>query len=81
MFIDFNDKNHKSKKTKVYETLTSILESVDTVFINGATTTSVTLSVTGVCLIVVPISAVVACAISLDKKVAHKIILKINGRY
>ena len=64
MITYFKDKNHKStKKYKNYKTLTSILDSVDTVII-GANTTSVTLSVTGVGLIVVPISAGIACALS-----------------
>ena len=53
------DKNYnmKKKRHKVYKTFTSILQSVDTVVITGATTTSVALSVAGVGLIVLLVSA------------------------
>ena len=47
------DKNHKSKKKyKNYKTLNTVLESVDSIVIIGATSTSITLSVTGIGLIV-----------------------------
>ena len=76
MVTYFKDKNQKSKKKyENFKTLTSILESIDAVVIIGATTTSVCLSVTGFGLLVVPISARIACALSLGKKVLHRIIL------
>ena len=76
MITYFRDKIHKfEKKYEIYKTLTSIIESVDTVAIFGSTTTSVTLLVTGVGLIVVPISAEFACALSIGNKILHKIIL------
>ena len=66
MITYFKNKNHNSKKRyKNYKTLTSILESVNTVVIIGATKTSVTLSVTGVGWIVVPLCAGNACSLSL----------------
>ena len=69
MITYFKDKKWKSKrKYEKYEILTSLLESVDTVDIIVATTASVTLSVTGVGLIMVPISTGFACALSLGKK-------------
>ena len=75
MSNSFKDKNHKSKKKyKSYKTLTSKLKSVDTVVNIGATTTFVTLSVTGVGLIVVPISAGIACTLSLGNELLRKII-------
>ena len=44
----FKDEIHKSKKKyKNYKTLNTILESLDTVVIIGATSTSITLSFTG----------------------------------
>ena len=52
-----------------------MLESVNRVVLNGASTTSVTLSVTGVGLIMVPLTAGVACALPLGKKVLHKLTL------
>ena len=47
----FKDKINKSKEKKIYKTLNTFLESVDTIVITGATSTSKTLSVTGVGLI------------------------------
>ena len=82
MIIYFKDKNHKSKKRyNNCKTLNTILESVDKFVIIGANTTSVTLSVTGVGLIVVPISAGVACALSLANRVLDKIILNKYNNY
>ena len=78
----FKDKNHKSKKRyKNYETLNKILESIDSIVIIGATSTSITLSVTGIGLIVLPISAGVACALSLGNKILHKIIINKYNKY
>ena len=72
----FKDKNHKSKKRyKNYKTLNTILESIDSIVIIGATSTSTTLSVTGIGLIVLPISAGIACTLSLGNKVLHKLII------
>ena len=82
MITYFKKKNHKSKKKyRMYKTLTSMLESVNTVGIIGATTTYVTLSVTGVRLIMVPISAGIAGSLSLGNKVLHKIIINKFKRY
>ena len=57
------------------------MESVNIVVVFGATTKCVTFSVTGVDLIVVPISARVACALSLGKKLLHNIILNKDNKY
>ena len=49
MITYFKDKNNKSqKKYKNYKTLNTILESVDSIVIIGATSTSITLSPTGI---------------------------------
>ena len=78
----FNDRDPKSKrKHKIYKTHTSISESIDTVVINGATTTSVTLSITDVGLTVVPISADIPCTLSLGNIVIHKIFIDKNNKY
>ena len=70
MITYFKDKNHKSKKrSKNYETLNTILESVDSIIIIGATSTSITPSITGIGLIILPISAGIACTLSLGNKV------------
>ena len=76
MITYFEVETHKSKKKyEIYKTLTSISESVDTVVIIGATTTSVMLLVIGVGLIVFPISAGIACTLSLGNKILHKIFI------
>ena len=78
----FKDKNHKSKnKYKNYKTLNTVLESVDSIVIIAATSTSITLSVTGIGLIVVPISAGIACGLSLGNKVLHKLIVSKYNKY
>ena len=82
MITYFKDKNHKSKKRyKNYKTLNTILESVDSIVIIGATSTSITLSNTGVGLNILPISAGIACALSLGNKILHKIIINKYNKY
>ena len=82
MITYFKDKNNKSKKKyKNYKTLNTVLESVDSIVIIGATSTSITLSVTGIGLIVLPISAGIAGALSLGNKILHKIIINKYNKY
>ena len=82
MIIYFKDKNNKSKKKcKNYKTLNTVLESVDSIVIIGATSTSITLSVTGIGLIVLPISAGIACGLSLGNKILHKLIINKYNKY
>ena len=78
MITYFKEKNNKSKKRyKNYETLNIIIESVDSIVIIATPSTSITLSISGVGLILLPISAGIACALSLGNKVLHK--LNINN--
>ena len=82
MITYFKDRNNKSKKRyKKYKTLNTVLESVDSIVIIGATSTSITLSVTGVGLIILPISAGIACTLSLGNKVLHKLIITKYNKY
>ena len=82
MITYIKDKNNKSEKLyKNYKTLNTVLESVDSKIIIGATSTSITLSITGVGLIVLPISAGIACTLSLGNKVLHNIIINKNNKY
>ena len=82
MITYFKDKNHKSKKRyKNHKTLITVLESVDSIVIIGATSTSITLSVTGFGLIILPISAGIACTLSLGNKVLHKLIINKYNKY
>ena len=82
MITYFIDKNNKSKKKyKNYKTLNTVLESVDSIVIIGATSTSITLSLTGIGSIVLPLSAGVACGISLGSKILHKLIINKYNKY
>ena len=82
MITYFKDKNNKSKKKyKNYKILNTILESVDSIVIIGATSTSITLSITGVGLIILPISAGIACGLSLGNKILHKKIINKYNKY
>ena len=82
MITYFKDKNIKSKKRyKNYNFLNTVLESIDSIFIIEATSTSITLSVIGIGLIVLPISAGIACSISLGNKVLHKLIINKYNKY
>ena len=82
MITYFKDKNHKSKKRyKNYKTINTVLESVDSIIIIGATSTSITLSITGIGLIILPILAGVACTLSLANKVLHKLIINNYNKY
>ena len=80
--IYFKDKNNKSKKrNKKYKTLNTVLESVDSFVIIGPTSTSITLSVTGYGLIILPSSAGFAFTLSLGNKVLHKLIINKYDKY
>ena len=82
MITYFKDKNNKSKKKyKNYKTLNTILESVDSIVIIAATSTSITLSVTGIGLIILPISAGIACTLSSGNKVLQKLIINKYNKY
>ena len=68
----FKDRNNKSKKRyKDYKTLNTVLESIDSIVIIGPTSTSINLSITGIGLNFLPISAGNACTLSLGNKVLH----------
>ena len=82
MITYFKDKNNKSKKRyKNYETINTVLESVHSIVIIGASSTSLILSVTGFGLVILPISAGIACALSIGNKVLHKIIINKYNKY
>ena len=82
MITYFKDKNHKSKKRyKNYKTLNTILESVDSIVIIAATSTSITLSITGIGMIVLQISPGIACGLSLGNKVLHKLFINKYNKY
>ena len=61
--------------------MNTVLESVDSIIIIGATSTSITLSITGVGLIILPISAGIACGLSLGNKKLHKLVINKYIKY
>ena len=72
MITYFRDKNNKSKKKyKIYETMTTILKSFDTIVFIATTSSSISLSLTGFGLIVIPISSSIACGLSITNKVVY----------
>ena len=82
MITYFKDKNNKSKKKyKNYKILNTILESVDSIVVIGATSTSITLSITGIGMVIVPISAGIACTLSLGNKILHKLIINKYNKF
>ena len=79
MITYFKYKNQESKKrNENYTTLSTKLESVDTIVNIGATSTSITLTIIGIGLNILPIRAGIACTLSLGNKILHK---KIINKY
>ena len=71
----FKDKTSKWKnKHENYKTLNTWLNAI---VIIGITPTSIALSITGIGFVSLPISDWIACALSLVKKVLHKMIINI----
>ena len=82
MITYFKEKNYKSKKKgKKYKTITSILKTFDTFVIIAATSSSVTLSLTGIGLIVIPLSTASACALSTGNEVFYAVIINKYNKY
>ena len=82
MITYFKHKNNKSKKKyKKYKTLTTILKSFDTIVIIATTSTSITLSVTGIGLIAIPDSTATACGLSITNKVLYEIVMQKYDKY
>ena len=82
MITYFKDKNNKSKKKyKNYNTLNTVLEFLDSIVIIAASSTSITLSITGIGMIVLPISAGIAWTLSLGHKILYKININKYNKY
>ena len=78
MIAYFKDKNNKSRKR--YKNYT-VLESMDTVVIIGATSTSITQSITVFTLIILPMSAGLACVLSISNEILHKVTISKSNKY
>ena len=76
MITCFKDKNNKSKKRyEIYKTITTVLKSFDTFVITAITSSSITISLTGIGLIVIPISTATACGLSIGIKIIYELII------
>ena len=80
MITYFKDKNKSKKRYKNYKTPNTVLESIDSIVFIAATSTSITLSVTSIGLIVLPISAGTACGLSLGNKVLQKLVINKSNK-
>ena len=75
MITHFKDKNNKSKKRYLLDkTVIAILKSFDTFVIIATTSSSITLSLTGMVLIAISVSTATACGLSIDNKVIYEIV-------
>ena len=82
MITYFKDRDNKSKKKyEKYKTITTILKSFDTFVIFAKTSSSITSSLTGIGLIVMPISTATACGLSIGDKVLYEIIINKYNKY
>ena len=75
------ENNKSKKKYKKYKTLTTIPKSFDTIVIIATTSTSITLSVTGIGLLAIPFSTATACGLSITNKVLYEIIMQKYNKY
>ena len=82
MITYIKDKNNKSEnRYKKYKTLTTILKSFDTIVIIATTSSSITLSLTGIGLITIPISTATACGLLVGNKILYAIIINKYNKY
>ena len=82
MITYFKDKNNNSKKKyKKYKTITTIIKQFDTFVIIATTSSFITLSLTGIGLIVIPISTILAGGLSIGNKVIYEIIINKYNKY
>ena len=82
MITYFKDKNNKSKKKfKKYKAITTKLKSIDTIVIIATTSSSITLSLTGIGLTAIPISTATTCGLSIGTKVRYEIIINKYNKY
>ena len=76
MITYFKDKNNKSKKKhRKHKIITTILKSFYTFVIIAKTSSSITMSLTGIGLTAIPISTATACGLPIGNEVIYGIIL------
>ena len=74
-YYELEEENYKKKYTK-YKLINNLINSTDGLIIIGITSASVTLSITGVGIIVVPITAGVGCATDILVKICSSYLKK-----
>ena len=82
MVTYFKDKNEKSKKEyKKFEILATILKSLDTFVIIATTSSALSMSLTGIGFIVIPISSAILCGLIVNNKVIYEIVVQKYNKY
>ena len=79
-YYELEENKYKKKYTK-YKLINNIINSTDGLMILGTTSASVTLSITGVGIIVVPITAGVGCATGILVKICSSYLKKKEQNY
>ena len=79
-YYELEEKKYKKKYTKC-KLINNLINSTDGLIIIGTTSASVTLSITGVGIIVVPITAVVGCATGILVKICSSYLTKKEQNY
>ena len=79
-YYEMEEKKYKQKYTK-YKLINNLINSLDGIIVIGTTSTSVTLSITGVGIIVVPIAAGVGCATGILVKICSSYLKKKEQNY
>ena len=81
MIIYFKDKKKSKKKYKQYKTKTTISKSFEAFVLIPTKPISVSLSLTGIGLIAIPIKTATACALPIGNKVVYEIIINKHFKY
>ena len=79
-FYELEEKKYKKKHTK-YKLMNNLVNSADGLIIIGTISASVTLSITGVDIIVVPITAGIGCATGILVKICSSYLKKKEQNY
>ena len=70
-FCNHEAKKYK-KKSKIYKLINCLIQSIDGVLLLGVSSTAITLSVTGVGLIVIPIASGIGAGVSIISKILNE---------
>ena len=79
-YYEMEEKKYKQKYNK-YKLINNIINSTDSLIVIGTTSASITLSITGVGIIVVPITAGVGCVTGILVKICSSYLKKKEQKY